>query len=270
MLSSLLRRATVVALFVLGLQAAAHAQTRPSVLQLDAAPKTFLFVGNSFYYYNNSMHAYFLGLVRAADKENAKQYRATSATISGSGLNWHDMEGYFNAGMASYSFDADNNVTFNSFAKPFDLVIMNDCSQCPIHPQLSGIFREFAKKHGDTVRRHGATPVLFMTWAYEDKPEMTQQLAEAYTAAGNENSMLVIPAGLAFAKALKKQPEIALYAKDKRHPSLLGTYLGAATIYSALYRKPPVGTPSAPGIDAKAAQFLQSVAWETVQEYYAR
>jgi hypothetical protein len=31
------------------------------------------------------------------------------------------------------------------------------------------------------VRKHGARPVYFMSWAYQDKPEMTAQLAEAYT-----------------------------------------------------------------------------------------
>jgi len=36
--------------------------------------------------------------------------------------------------------------------------------------------------------------------AYKDKPEMTVQLAEEYTIAGNESDALVIPAGLAFAK----------------------------------------------------------------------
>ena len=178
----------------------APSQPKPDVVQLKTPAKSFLFVGNSFYYYNNSMHSYFLDLLRAANPQEAKQYRATSATISGSGLNWHDMEGYFNAGMASYSFGPNNEVSFNSFDKPFDVVIMNDCSQCPVHPQLSGLFSEYVKKHGDTVRKHGAVPVLFMTWAYADKPDMTEQLARAYTKAGNENDMLVVPAGLAFAK----------------------------------------------------------------------
>jgi hypothetical protein len=246
------------------------AETKPSVAELGAAPKSFLFVGNSFYYYNNSMHSYFIDIVRAGDREHARQYRATSATISGSGLNWHDMEGYFNAGMASYSFDENNKVTFNKLDKPFDVVIMNDCSQCPIHPDLSGLFREYAKKHSDTVRKHGAIPVLFMTWAYQDKPEMTEQLAEAYTSVGNENNVLVIPAGLAFADALKKRPDLVMYQKDKRHPSLIGTYLGAATIYSALYGKPANGAPAVPGIDPELAGFLQNVAWETTQQYYSR
>jgi hypothetical protein len=109
-----------------------------------------------------------------------------------------------------------------------------------------------------------------MTWAYADKPEMTQQLAEEYTIAGNKNDALVIPAGLAFAKAIAKKPGIQLYVADKRHPSKLGTYLSACTIYAALYNKSPAGLSYTFGIDPETARFLQEVAWETAQEYYGR
>lgn len=255
---------------------AAGQSLKPTVTALKGgAPTAFLFVGNSFYYYNNSMHSYFLDLARKADAAGAKQYRATSVTISGSGLNWHDMEGYFGKGMASYSFDEQNGVTFNNVEKPFDVVVMNDCSQCPIHPQLAPLFTEYVKKHGDTIRSHKAEPVLFMTWAYEGKPEMTEQLATAYTREGNANGMLVIPAGLAFAEARKRRPELALYQADRRHPTLAGTYLAAVTAYAALYGKSPVGNasvgfPSIGTVDKPTAAFLQEVAWDTVRRYYGR
>jgi len=145
---------------------------------------------------------------------------------------------------------------------------MNDCSQCPIHPQLKDLFHEYARKHSQTVVKHGAKPVLFMTWAYADRPEMTSQLAEQYTVAGNNNDALVIPAGLAFAKALGKNRDIVLYNRDKRHPSLHGTYLAACTIYASLYEKSPVGNPYIDGIDAQTAKFFQEVAWETVKECF--
>ena len=78
----------------------------------------------------------------------------------------------------------------------------------------------------------------------------------------------VIPAGLAFARSIAKRPELNLYVTDKRHPSLLGTYLAAATVYAALYRETPVGNAYTAGIDNDTARFLQTVAWETVQDYY--
>jgi hypothetical protein len=120
------------------------------------------------------------------------------------------------------------------------------------------------------VRAHGVTPVFFMSWAYADKPEMTAQLAEAYTVAGNANNALVIPAGLAFARALSKQPELNLYAADKRHPSLAGTYLATCTTFAALTGRSPVGNTYLAGIDEPTAHFLQAVAWETVQDYYGK
>ena len=108
-----------------------------------------------------------------------------------------------------------------------------------------------------------------MSWAYADKPEMTAELADAYTKAGNDNGALVIPAGLAFAAALKQRPGLVLHAADKRHPSVAGTYLAAATVYAALFKKSPEGLKYTAGLDGDTARFLQTVAWQTVQDYYA-
>ena len=193
----------------------ANAQTKPVVTTLGPDfPKTEIFIGNSFFYYNNSMHSHVLAMQRAADPANKQAYRATSVTISGSGIDWHDVESYFRPkAIGTYSFDEQNNVVFNKLDKLFDVAIMMDCSQCPIHPTLKSVFTEYAKKDSDIVRAKGAKPVFFMSWAYADKPEMTAQLAEAYTIAGNDNNALVIPAGLAFAKAVSKQPE----AQSLRH-----------------------------------------------------
>ena len=249
----------------------AHALTKPARTSYTGTPpKSILFVGNSFFYYNNSMHSQVLGLARAADAANKDAYRYSSVTISGSGFDWHDVDSYFK-NIGKYSFVGDNEIVFNKFKNPFDAAILNDCSQCPIHPKLKATFHQYAKKHSDTVRKHGAQPVFFMTWAYKDKPEMTEQLAEEYTIAGNKNKVLVIPAGLAFAKAISKRPELEFYKPDKRHPSALGTYLAACTIYASIYGTSPAGLSyKAPGIDEAMATFLQNVAWETVQEYYGK
>jgi hypothetical protein len=251
---------------------AALAQTKPAVTSLGPDfPKTEIFIGNSFFYYNNGMPGHVTLLEKAADPDHKQDYRATMVTIGGAGFDWHDVESYFRPNaIGSYSFDEHNNVVFDKRDKLFDVAVMMDCSQCPIHPRLKTVFTEFAKKDSDIVRAHGAKPVFFMSWAYADKPEMTAQLAEAYTIAGNENNALVIPAGLAFARAIGKQPELNLYAPDKRHPSLAGTYLAACTVFAALTGRSPLGNSYLAGIDSPTAQFLQTVAWETVQDYYAK
>jgi hypothetical protein len=255
-------------IFLISLSSDLLAQTKPKRTDIGGEPpKSILWVGNSFFYYNNGMSNYLSNLLRATEPKIA--LRTTSVTISGSGLDWHDVESYFRPnGIGKYSFVGDNEIVFNKIEKLFDAVILSDCSQCPVHPQLKSVFHEYAKKHSDTVIKHGARPVFLMTWAYKDKPEMTAQLAEEYTIAGNNNDALVIPAGLAFAKAIGKRPDLEFYQPDKRHPALIGTYLAASTAYASIYKKSPAGNSYVAGIDPKTANFLQSVAWETVQEYF--
>ena len=139
-----------------------------------------IYIGNSFFYYNNSLHNHVTQLIRAADPTHP--FRSTSVTISGSGSDWHDVGSYFRPNaIGRYSFDGENNIVFNSINRLFDLAIMMDCSQCPVHPQLRPIFFEQMKLHADTVRKHDTKPVFFMSWAYSDLPAMTMQLADAYT-----------------------------------------------------------------------------------------
>lgn len=231
----------------------------------DGPPKSVLWVGNSFFYYNNSMHGHVGNLLTAAKVTGTRQ---TSATISGSGINWHDIGAHFKpGGVGSYSFGANNTVKFNSFDRPFDAVIMMDCSQCPIHPQLQSVFYDYAKRHSDTVRSHGAQPVFFASWAYQDMPEMTDQLLAEYVKAGKINNAQVIPAGLAFANSIKLRPELNLYVADKRHPSLAGTYLAACVVLASLFKQNPIGSSYTAGLTPDIAQHLQGVAWNTVQSF---
>jgi len=240
---------------------------RPA-LAVSTEIKTLLWVGNSFFYYNNSMHGHVGQLMSAA---GVSGLRSSSATISGSGINWHDVAAHFKpGGVASYSFVGDNEVQFNTFDKPFDGVLMMDCSQCPVHPKLQGIFHEYVAKHSATVRQNGAAPILFMSWAYQDKPEMTQPLAREYVKAGHANNALVVPAGLAFANSIAKRPDLNLYVADKRHPSLMGTYLAACTVAASVYKINPVGLKYSAGLPADVAAHLQTTAWETAQAFHAK
>jgi len=258
-----------IAFIVVALSAGtAAAQTKPKLTDFGAPPASILYVGNSFFYYNNSLHNHVSRIASSAPAP--ARLRSVSVTISGSGFDWHDVDTQFRPNaVGGYSFDASNNIVFNDpKRKLFDAAIMMDCSQCPIHPQLGKVFVEYAKKHSDTVRKHGAQPVFFMSWAYADKPEMTRELAEAYTQAGNDNGVFVIPVGLAFARSIAARPGVDLYAPDKRHPSLAGTYLAAAAVYASLFKKSPVGAKYNADLDNATAAHLQHVAWETVREYH--
>ena len=241
--------------------------SRPKQTDIGETVGSILYVGNSFLSFNNGIGWHVSRLHASANP--ATRLRATTVAITGGGLDWHDVESYFRPdALGSYSFDEANNVVFNDLDRLFDVVLMMDCSQCPIQPQLAAVFHASAKRHSDTVRRHGAKPAFLMTWAYQDRPLMTAELAEAYTSAGNDNDALVIPVGLAFAVALQRKPELHLHMDDKSHPTLAGTYLAACTVYAALFRRSPIGLAHVSDLDVRTAHFLQSVALETVEGYY--
>jgi hypothetical protein len=229
-------------------------------------PASMLWVCNILLYLNHRMDGHVGGLLNAAGVRGIRQ---TSVTISGAGLDWHDVASHFKpgTGMLRYSFTRTNDVAFNQFERAYDMVLMMDCSQCPIHPKLQQAFHDTAARHAASVRAAGAEPALFLSWAYADKPQMTDQLAAEYIKAGRANDMRVVPAGPAFAASIAKRPEINLYAPDKRHPSLAGTYLGAAVVMASVFRKSPVGNSYTAGLPADVAQHLQTVAWETVQSF---
>jgi hypothetical protein len=196
--------------------------------------------------------------------EGNRGWRQTSATISGSGLNWHDMESHFKpGGMGSYSFGAGNTVLFNTgerkLPKLWDAVLMMDCSQCPVHPQLSPLFEESVAKNAAITRKHGAEPILFMSWAYQDAPEMTATLADAYLKMAAAHQTRVVPAGPAFARSIAKRPDLNLYVADKRHPSPAGTYLAACTVLASVYRINPVGNSYTAGLPADVVAHLQGI-----------
>ena len=64
----------------------ALAQTKPAVTSLGPDfPKTGIFIGNSFFYYNNGLPGHLSLLEKAADPANKQDYRNTMVTIGGSG-----------------------------------------------------------------------------------------------------------------------------------------------------------------------------------------
>jgi hypothetical protein len=224
------------------------------------APKTMIFIGNSYVYYNNSLHNHTRKLVQSLDKENAKAYFFKATTISASYLSDHAMS-------AAYMI---KDYEHRKKMGPWDLVVLQGHSREAISKKRSKAFRESARKLDAMIRGAGSRTVFFMTWAYRNKPKMTPKLRDAYTKIGNELNALVVPVGLAFALARAEGPDMKVYAKDKRHPSMLGTYLAANVFYATLYGKSPEGAAYKAGLSDAEAKFAQTIAWKAVKEYFGK
>ena len=217
------------------------------------APDSILFVGNSFTFYNNAIYSHLRKFLMAEDPSTRQSIFLKSMTISGAVLADHE-------GGLKQMLEL----------RPWHTIVLQGHSLEAIDPLRAEGFSNALAEFAGLVRRHDARPVLFMTWAYADRPGMTEKLDTAFTRLGEQMEMMVIPVGLAFEKALENMPDIRLHAADKVHPSLAGTYLAAAVFYSALYGRSPEGLEYGAGLDTTVAKFLQHTAWQTTRDYYSR
>ena len=80
---------------------------------------------------------------------------------------------------------------------------------------------------------------------------------EGYRALGVELDAAVAPAGQAWRATVLQDPTIALWQDDGSHPTGAGTYLVAATLYSALFGPIPDGIGANDGLPADIADRLR-------------
>lgn len=255
-----------VALLGFALVAQAAAAPAPTVKRLSVeSPQRILFVGNSYFYYNDSLHNHVRRMAIAADPALEKALQYKSATIGAAPLAHHDVKGLLAPGRLGMK-------------QPYDVVILQGNSGDALADARRAAFREKVVEFSAEIAKTGAKTALYMTHAYvppnkDASPDMIRKVEDMYLAAGNEVGALVIPVGLAFEEAYRQRPDIVLHKTyDGSHPDLIGTYLAACVVYASLYGKSPVGnTYDYYGkVDRDTAAFLQRVAELTVRRFFGR
>jgi hypothetical protein len=156
----------------------------------------------------------------------------------------------------------------------WDDVVLQEQSQLlsfPL-PQWRRETYPYAESLDEKIRFGGARTLLFMTWGYKlgdrrNDPHdtylaMQGRLRSGYTNLGTGLAAGVVPVGLAWSEALRRNPRLPLWADDGRHPSLQGSYLAACVFYAYLTKRSPVGNRFTAGLPQARAHLLQSVAAE--------
>lgn len=209
------------------------------------APHRVLFLGDSLTYYNEGIWVHLEKLAAATDP--AIRIETGKSTFGGAYLHrlWDRRE----------PLEAIR-------SKRYDVVILQE----DLPETTVADFREYAAKFVKEIREQGARPVLLMAWDYPRLGWITMdEIAAAHYALSRELSVDVIPVGFAWRRSAKARPDVQLYAPDREHPSVAGTYLAACVVYAALFRRDPSGLSYAPaGMEPERAKFLQRMAWETV------
>ena len=237
------------------------AKENPKITKIEE-PETILFIGNSYLYYNDSLHNHFKRMVEEYRTDFDGGASVKSSTIGGSRLKHHDVERLIQP------------KSISSIEK-FELVILQGGSSETLNEVNRKDFSYFAKKHIDAIKMNGSEAALYMTHAYT-KPHrrfiknQIELISDTYTKVGNENRVLVIPVGLAFDLAYNEKPDIKLHESDGTHPNLLGTYLAACTVFASIYDKSPIGIKYDyfGEINEQDKKFLQRIADEATSNYY--
>ncbi len=244
---------------------ASHAdRPTPAVHELENdAPRHVLFVGNSYLYYNDSLHNHVRRMAEEDGPHNTYEFK--SATIGGATLSQHNLDSLLEPGRLEVD-------------RPFDLVILQGGSAESLSEPSRSAFAETAVELDEKIRATGAEVALYMTHAYVEPhnlydPEMIRTVESTYVSTGNELSALVLPVGLAFELAYERRPEMELHKPfDGSHPSLLGTYLAACVVFASLYEMPAseLQYDYFGAVDDDDAEFLRAIADEAVRDFFDR
>ncbi|MFZ9582311.1 MAG: hypothetical protein ACO28O_04985 [Crocinitomicaceae bacterium] len=203
-----------------------------------------LFIGNS-YTYANDLPGMFAQIASALG-------------------DWSFVDSKTNGGY-TFQMHAQDPLTYQKIhAHPWNYVILQGQSQEPSFPfaQVNSQTLPFAVQISDSV--HSIQPCaqvnFFMTWGRENGDpqwdsintfhKMNDRLRSAYLRIADSSNGSVSPVGAAWRNFRDLYPSISLYSGDGSHPNTTGTFLAAATFYSALYHKTiPNNLSYNPGID---------------------
>lgn len=128
-------------------------------------------------------------------------------------------------------------------------------------------------------KTRGTQIAVFYPWATAvDSEEDVERLNRMIHLLGWQEDLTIIPVGPAWESALILRPDLQLYASDGIHSSALGVYLSACVMYASISAESPMDNPVYTSIgydrpdeivklDEETILFLQTVAWETVNDY---
>ena len=208
-------------------------------------PTRILFIGNSYTSFNN------LPRIVAHLAGEAGYPTETDAVIKGGmTLDWH----WFKNPLALDAIDRGG----------WDFVVLQDMSTRPVEEPERTIAS--VARFAERIRRAGATPAVYLTWARLRLPEMQAALTRTYTAAASASDARLVPVGPAWAEALAASGELVLHTADGSHPNILGSYLAACVFVGALFGVSPVGLPFHYPLEADVAATIEPARAQLLQK----
>ena len=101
-----------------------------------------------------------------------------------------------------------------------------------------------AKLFAPLIRSAGGIPAMLAVWPTSDHFADFDRATESYRLAAQDVQGMMIPSGEVWRTAWKRDPSLHFYSPDGLHPSELGSYAMALSLFGILYDRSVVGLPS--------------------------
>ena len=161
----------------------------------------------------------------------------------------------------------------------WDYVILQEQSVIPSLADYRDTYMyPAARVLDEAITATGAKTLLFMTWGRENGmveegipsfAAMQDRLTIAYRGLGDELDARVLPAGMAWQRALGQDPGLDLWQLDGSHPTVAGSYLAACVMFASIYQESPKGASYRAGLSRGEARTLQETAETVVLESWS-
>ena len=157
-----------------------------------------LFIGNSYLYYNDSLHNHVKRLLEEKYPNITPEIK--SATIGGSRLSDH-------------AFPHLINYKNHRLDQPFNYLIMQGGSYEVINQENQNHFWQTVKKNAELARANNIETALYMTHAYlpvdeRYEPNLIDKIKATYYHAAELSNSKVMPVGIAYELAYEEDPKI--------------------------------------------------------------
>jgi len=148
----------------------------------------------------------------------------------------------------------------------WDVVVLQD-----IYNVQEAAFQPYARQFHAVIQESGSRTLLFGTASIlSDYPKGFERQHGLHLAMGKELGVPIVDASQAYVRYFGENPSTerleSLFAKDRAHPGLWGSYLYSCMIYAAITGRSPIGLAAPDAIPADTAKTLQETAWAQHQE----
>lgn len=210
--------------------------------EIESAPEAILFIGNSHTYYNQGLATHLLEF----RKNDGSELEPVIQEVAKGG---YSLEDHLNDPSSLSKINERN----------WDYVIFQENTSVAAEALESTTDAMIVL--ADMVAQNNTEILLFMTWPYEERPEMLNGIKKTYESGAKAINATIVPVGEDWtAIDTETEIDVEFYDADGVHATLEGTFYASAKFYKAIYGKTPSQNPYTAGLPTTIANYLKSKA----------